>query len=216
MLRVIDRGDPDPHDAVAHDAALLAEVDERRTDTETLLFWESRRLAVVIGSSGVIDREVDRRACMEDDVPILRRVSGGGAVVVGPGCLNYTLILSLDRRPELRDVAFSYRVILGRIADALQAPGLNVHDTADLALHGRKVSGNAQRRGRITLLHHGTFLYRFNSSVMERYLSEPERRPHYRGRRAHRAFVTDLPNSADEIKQALVDVSALFGRDVFK
>jgi lipoate-protein ligase A len=83
-----------------------------------------------------------------------------------------------------------------------------------VALNGRKVSGNAQRRS--TLLHHGTFLYRFDSRLMQRYIREPERRPAYRGGRNHAAFVTDLPHNAEEIKRALVSiVSNRFGSDVF-
>ena len=65
-------------------------------------------------------------ACRADGVAVLRRFSGGGAVVLGPGCLNYAIALSLVSRPELADVAASFRAILGRVAAALGVPGLSI------------------------------------------------------------------------------------------
>ena len=75
-------------------------------------------------------------ACRDDGVPVLRRFSGGGAVVLGPGCLNYAVALSLVSRPELADVAASFQFILGRIVAALDVPGLSIAGETDLALDG--------------------------------------------------------------------------------
>lgn len=218
MLRLIDHRVSDLHESVALDAALLAATEENAAP-ETLRFWETERTAVIVGSSGAIAREVDERACFTDQVPVIRRASGGGAVVVGPGCLNYSLILSLDARPNLRDVQHSYQAILGPIVETMELPGLAVCGTSDLAVKGRKVSGSAQRRGRCALLHHGTFLYDFDIRSIARYLKQPEREPVYRAGRCHAAFVTNLPRGADQIKKALIrawSVSSLSGQGVFK
>ena len=72
-------------------------------------------------------------------VPVLRRFSGGGAVVLGPGCLNYAVVLSLVSWPELTNVAASFHVILGRIVAALGISGLSIAGGTDLVLDGRKV-----------------------------------------------------------------------------
>ena len=161
----------------------------------------------MLGRSGTIARDVDECACAADDVEILRRESGGGAVVVGPGCVNYTLVLSLDRRPELRDVGASYSRILGWIIDALGVPGLAMRGLSDLAIGDRKVSGNAQRRGAHALLHHGTLLCGLDPRLMERDLKPPERQPDYRLSRSHTAFVGSLPLSAREIISRLFSAS---------
>ena len=63
---------------------------------------------------------------------------------------------------------------------------------------GRKVSGNAQRRGRRALLHHGTLLYDFDPGLAARYLKEPIRRPAYRSGRCHADFIGNLPLSAED------------------
>src|SRR5262245_61126002 len=124
---------------------------------ETLRFWESPVHFVVLGRSGRREEEVHVEACTAASVPVFRRSSGGGTVLQGPGCLNYTLVLSLTRRPELANVSGSYKTLLNQVARALQLPGLEVCCT-DILLAGKKVSGSAQRRTRGWLLHHGTFL----------------------------------------------------------
>jgi lipoate-protein ligase A len=201
-MRLIDSASVDPSDNIALDTLLLLALEENRTG-ETLRFWESGRAAVIVGSLGAVGRQVREEACLADDVPVIRRPSGGGAVVVARGCLNYSLVLSLEARPDLRDVRHSFGVILGRIVEALEIPGLVVCGDGDLAIDQRKVSGSAQRRGRRALLHHGTFLYAFDVRSIERYLKEPERQPAYRGGRRHASFVTNAPLGPDAIKSAV-------------
>ncbi len=199
----IDRCSGDPHDNIALDAALFHAL-EATGAGETLRFWESQRTAVIVGSLGGIPRQVHEDACLRDGVPIIRRLSGGGAVVVTRGCLNYSLVLSLEARPELNHVPQSYGLILRRIVDALQVPGLSIQGLSDLAIEQRKVSGSAQRRGRRALLHHGTFLYAFDIDSLDRYLKEPERQPAYRARRRHAAFVANAPLEPQAIAAALI------------
>jgi lipoate-protein ligase A len=189
----------DPRADIAYDAALFEALDVTGTG-ETLRFWETSRPAVIVGHSTVIERDVHEDACASDGVPVVRRTSGGGTVVVGPGCLSYLLVLSLDARPVLRDVARSYRIILEPIVRALDVPGLQVRGVGDLALNGRKVSGSAQRRGRRALLHHGTLLYDFDLRLIARYLKEPARQPAYRASRSHLAFVANAPIATEVIK----------------
>lgn len=165
--------------------------------------WETTRPVVVVGRSTQVAEHVIQEACDEDDVRVLRRFSGGGAVVLGPGCLNYAVGLSLVSRPDLADVPGSFRVILGQITAALGVAGLSIDGGTDLVLDGRKVSGNAQRRGRRALIHHGTLLYGFDSSLAARYLKEPDRRPAYRAARRHTEFMGHLPLSPDSLRTSL-------------
>src|SRR5258708_13586678 len=84
-------------------------------------FWESARPIVVLGLGGRIEEQVNQPACATDNVAILRRCSGGGAVVLASGCLNYTLLFSLEAHPHFRNVARSFREILVPIAPPLVA-----------------------------------------------------------------------------------------------
>ena len=169
---------------------------------ERLLVWESARPAVVLPRHGEPEAWAHGAACAARGVEVLRRESGGGAVVVGPGCLAVALVLSLDARPRLADVEYSFGWLLGRLADALALDGVAVR-AADLALGGRKFAGHAQRRLRGALLHHGVLLYDFDLALMDLLLTEPARRPAWRGNRTHREFLTNAPLARGEIVRRL-------------
>jgi lipoate-protein ligase A len=199
-----------PEENLALDVALLRRLDrmaeEGRTDGEALRVWTCGRPVVVIGRSGRVEEDVDLPSCREAGVPILRRASGGGAVVLAPGCLNFSLALRFARRPGLGSVAGSYAVILGRIARGLGLSGLARRGVADLAWHGRKVSGNAQLRGRHGLVHHGTLLHAFDPALPSRFLHEPRRQPRYRARRVHADFIGNLPLSEKALVSRLAEI----------
>lgn len=182
---------------IARDWQLFQAV-EAGDQTFLCRIWEVSEPAVILGRSNAVADHVIQSACDEDQVPIVRRWSGGGAVVLGPGCVNYALALSTDAYPRLHDVAVSFSLILSRLATELRISGLAIDGGTDLVMNDRKISGNAQRRGRRALLHHGTLLYDFDSALATRYLREPVRRPAYRGTRAHAAFLANLPLTRTE------------------
>lgn len=169
---------------------------------ERLLVWESVRPAVVVSRQGEPAAWVHGAACAARGVPLLRRESGGGAVVVGPGCLNVALVLSLDGRPWLADVGCSYDWLLGGVAGVLALDGIAVR-ASDLALRGRKFAGHAQRRVRGALLHHGVLLYDLDLDLVDALLPEPPRRPAWRRDRTHREFLTNVPLARAEVVRRL-------------
>jgi lipoate-protein ligase A len=190
------------HNLALDEALLLAA--EAGESGEVLRFWEWEDLAVVLGAGGSIAIDVNEEACRQDGVPIHRRASGGGTVLLGRGCLNFTLVLNYERDPELRFVNSSYRWILSRICNALRTVGcVEFAGISDLAVNGMKVSGNAQQRKARFLLHHGTLLYGFDLELIGRYLLAPERRPAYRGDRRHSTFVANLTVDPVQLRELL-------------
>lgn len=184
-----------PEENLLYDEVLLRLANQGRSG-EALRFWESDRVFIVLGRLGRLDRDVCREMTRKDGVPVFRRTSGGGTVVQGPGCLNYTLVLSKER-PEIADLRRSYQFILGKLINVLSGLGVEASfwPISDLAVRGtqKKFSGNAQKRGRRFILHHGTLLYRFDLTLIERYLTMPDDMPAYRQHRRHRDFVTNVP-----------------------
>ncbi len=170
-----------------------------------LRLWEWPRPAVVLGAGGQLAQDVDEAACVRDAVPVLRRSSGGGTVLLGPGCLLFSLVLPYALDPALADVSHSYRFILGRLRAALldAVPGLVQAGISDLAIGDRKCSGNAQQRKSAHVLHHGTLLYAFPPGLVARYLRQPARQPEYRQQRDHADFVTNLPLPRLELERRL-------------
>ncbi|MBO0699803.1 MAG: lipoate--protein ligase family protein [Zavarzinella sp.] len=209
-IALLDGTLPTLDENLALDEALLLAA-EAGQGGEAVRFWEWPSPAVVLGAGGSVAIDVNEAACRADGVPIHRRASGGGTVLLGRGCLLFSLVLSYDRAAELRDVNASYRWILGRVRDALRpiAP-LDVAGISDLAVGGLKVSGNAQQRKARHVLHHGSLLYAFDLPSVARYLKPPERQPAYRAGRDHGAFVTNLPIDARTLKRFL---AAAFGAE---
>jgi lipoate-protein ligase A len=203
-MHFLDRTLPTLAENLALDEALLLEA-EAGTGGEVLRLWEWPHPAVVLGSGCKLADEVDEAACRADGVPIQRRASGGGTVLLGPGCLLFSLVLSYDRAPELREITSSYAYILERIRAAVAdlLPGIERAGTSDLVAGGLKFSGNSQQRKRTHLLHHGTLLYRFALAQIGRYLRMPPRQPAYRQGRRHEEFVCNLPAGVDELKRRL-------------
>jgi lipoate-protein ligase A len=184
---------------------LVAEADD---GPEVLRVWEWPASAVVLGAGCRLAEDVDEVACRAEGVPILRRSSGGGTVLLGAGCLLYSLVLRYERDPMLNEIRSSYHHILGRVVLALggEAAGIAPAGISDLAREGRKVSGTAQQRKRRHLLHHGTLLYAFDLDGVPRFLRHPPREPDYRAGRPHQAFLDNLPLSVDAIKRGLRQV----------
>jgi lipoate-protein ligase A len=214
-MQRIDRTLPSPAENLALDEAFLELAEGKNADYEFLRLWESPQSFVVVGRSSRIRQEVDEPACTERGIPILRRSSGGAAVVVGPGCLMYAVVLSLRLRPELKDIGHAHAFVLGRLAEALIARLPNIGTisragTSDLVLSDgrspsvlRKFSGNSLRMKRTHLLYHGTLLYAFDLSLLGKYLKMPPKQPKYRETREHLDFVTNLPATRQQLMDAL-------------
>lgn len=204
-----------PKDNILYDEVLLR-CAEAGQSGEILRFWESPRDFIVLGRISKEEDDVNMPEARRHDIPVLRRSSGGGTVIQGKGCLNYTLILSkiLDKR--LVDLRKSYAVILGKVVQALNSQGARTafYPISDIALIDgqKKISGNAQKRGRRFILHHGTILYDFDLSKIERFLKMPKETPTYRERRAHLDFVGNVPLTAADIKDSLQKIFTVEGQ----
>jgi len=192
---------------LALDEALLDDAESSPHRGELLRLWESPRHAVVLGRSSQVALEVHEENCRQLGVPVVRRISGGAAVLVGPGFLMYSLVLDLQARPELRSLTQAHGAVLGRMAAALGRllPAVRCQGISDLALDGRKFSGNSLRYRKNHLLYHGTILYAFDLQLVDRCLKMPPRQPDYRQGRGHTQFLTNVPLHPAAIRQALIE-----------
>lgn len=204
-MKNIDLTFPTPGENLACDEALL-DLGEEGFKHEILRFWEPREHFVVLGYSNKIREEVNYKRCRKKEIPVLRRPSGGGAVLQGPGCLNFSLILKIDGRAPLKSIRETNRFVLEHHCRALSpvlGRKIEIEGTSDLTLGGLKFSGNAQRRKRRHLLYHGTFLLDLDMDLVENLLPMPSRQPAYRQSRPHRQFLTNLKVPSHRIKDAL-------------
>lgn len=194
-----------PAENLALDEVLLHEVDRNPT-RGILRTWESSRHFVVVGRSNSIATEVDAAQCQLEQVPVFRRASGGGAVVIGPGCLAYALALPLTDHLRPGGVTAVTQVVMQTIANGISSlvPSVTVRGISDLVLDDRKFSGNSQRWLRQAFLHHGTILFDFDLSRIGRLLKAPSRQPDYRSGRSHLDFIVNIQAIRATLLQSLV------------
>ena len=184
---------------LALDEALLEEAHEGETSATVVRTWMAREPVVVVGSSSRLEDEVDLRACRERGVRVVRRPSGGLTVVLGPGCLMWSVIEPHpDGAPPIERIHARMLDPLARsLSRVLAQPGgVSRRGSSDLVVRrpdgDRKVSGNALRVRRHGVLYHGTLLDDFDLDLVERLLRHPPREPDYRAGRPHREFLANL------------------------
>ena len=172
-----------PAEQMALDVAWARQVADGRRGP-TMRFWEWSAPAVVVGRFQSIDDEVDLRAAREAGLAVVRRCTGGGAMLVTPeGAITFSLIAPRPFVDGL-DVAASHRLCEGWVVDALAGLGLDVRFSGlnDIASARGKIGGSAQRRfppatppggtvaGPGAVLHHTTLAYDLDPGLMRRVL----------------------------------------------
>lgn len=207
-MKYLDLTLPTPAENLACDEALLDWCEESG-GPEILRFWESQEYFVVVGYANKVASEVNVVACEENKIPILRRCTGGGTVLQGQGSLNYSLVLKVSNHRPLESISATNQFILKRHQLALQPfieRSIEPRGQTDLAIGGKKFSGNSQRRKKNYLLFHGTFLLNFDMALVEKFLAMPSKAPDYRNNRAHSEFLTNVGLPANVVKAALKEI----------
>jgi lipoate---protein ligase len=204
-MKYVDLTLPDPASNLACDEALVELFENTCASDGLLRIWEPENNFVVLGHSNRVDADVDLAACEFEGVSVYRRLSGGGTVMQGPGCLNYTLILrnGIDVPATLPG---SFQFVLEhhkRCIQQMTGERVDIAGVSDLVIEGRKFSGNAQYRKRRFTLLHGTFLLSLNLGMVARCLRLPSKQPAYRQNRPHRDFIKNLHLDSMNLRQAL-------------
>jgi lipoate-protein ligase A len=211
----LDADLPGVAEHLALDEALLAEAHEGRLEGPVVRTWMAARPTVVLGSSSRLSEEVDLDACGVLGVDLLRRPSGGLTVVLGPGCVMWSVVAPVPEPPPA--IERIHAAMLDPLAAALSAVGATVlrRGSSDLAIEAdggeRKVSGNALRLRRGAVLYHGTLLDDFDLDLVPRVLRHPPREPGYRAGRPHADFLANLRLGRPVIDAAVTAAFAVTG-----
>ncbi len=204
-MKYLDRTLHTAQENLACDEALLDACEEGGHD-EIRRFWEPRQHFVVLGYSNKARAEVNLEACRALGIPVLRRCSGGGTVLQGPGCLNYALVLEIRKGSGTESITEANAFIMNRNRNALNSlldGQVLIQGHTDLTLGGLKFSGNSQRRRRRFLLFHGSFLIHLDLGLVEDVLRLPSKQPSYRRNRSHKEFLTNLSLQTDKVKESM-------------
>lgn len=147
---------------------------------------------IVLGINGKPEKLLNEALVARDGVPLIRRFTGGGTVVVGQGTVVATLVANktdMPCKPFAPSIMEWTGQVYGSIFAKLGVP--LAYKENDYVVGPLKVGGNAQAITKDRWLHHTSFLWDFDDADMA-YLAMPEKRPQYRGDRDHTAFITRL------------------------
>jgi lipoate-protein ligase A len=111
---------------------------------------------VVIGKHQVAHREVNTKFVIENKIPVIRRISGGGTVFHDNGNLNFTFIKQSETGKQVDFQKYTQPVIDFLVFLGIEA---KFEGKNDLKVDGFKISGNAEHIHRNRVLHHGTLLF---------------------------------------------------------
>jgi lipoate-protein ligase A len=124
---------------------------------------------ISIGYFQSID-EVNYKKCKDEDVDVVRRITGGGAVFH-----DMELTYSFVTKNFPQNIMESYKEICEVIIQALKKIGFDAKFSPlnDITIDEKKVCGNAQTRKNNTLLQHGTVLLEVDVEKMFTLLNVP-------------------------------------------
>ena len=171
----------DAYTNMAVDEAILKARTENKVQN-TLRFYQWNPSAVSIGRFQTLENEIHVDNCKKHGVTIVRRISGGGAVFHdSEGEITYSIVAKLsDLGCKDLDMLSAYQKICSGLNDAVKILGTKAEyrppdpkRCPNLAISGKKISGNAQTSKKGILLQHGTFLLDINHEKMFTLLKVP-------------------------------------------
>uniref|UniRef100_A0A0A9AHZ2 BPL/LPL catalytic domain-containing protein n=1 Tax=Arundo donax TaxID=35708 RepID=A0A0A9AHZ2_ARUDO len=144
---------------------------------------------IVMGVSGRVSELVEIQPVLRDRVPVVRRFSGGGTVIVDQGTMFVTLICNKTAvdglQPFPRDIMSWTSKLYGKVFEGFGEFHLREND---YAFNHLKFGGNAQSITKNRWVHHTSFLWDYDVKNMD-YLKIPKRAPEYRLERNHTDFL---------------------------
>lgn len=174
--RLIDTGALSGPENMALDEALLCSFDPLSRPVLRLYGWHPASIS--LGRFQKADEDLDVDSCRADGVPVVRRITGGGAIYHSDE-LTYSIICSPGQIPDARSIKDSFRVLTGFLLQFYRNLGLDAlyavdgcasgeklgertpfcfagRESFDILVNGRKIGGNAQRRLKQVVFQHGS------------------------------------------------------------
>ncbi|MEI7501448.1 MAG: lipoate--protein ligase [Bacteroidota bacterium] len=149
-MLIIKRHNTDPYFNLATEEYVLKNFDE-----DIFMLWRNAP-SIIVGKHQNTLAEINVEYVKKNNIHVVRRLSGGGAVFHDLGNLNFTFI-----RNGQAETMINFRKYTEPILEVLQKMGIDAkfEGRNDLTIGGRKFSGNAEHIWKNRVLHHGTLLF---------------------------------------------------------
>lgn len=154
------------------------------------MLWRSKP-SVVVGKHQNALAEINHAFVRENQIPVARRLSGGGTVFHDPGNVNFTFIRNVANISEV-----NFKVFTVPVVEALKKLGVEAYTTGrnDLLIDGKKISGNAEHVHKNRVLHHGTLLFDSHLEALKGALKVDLSKFEDKAVQSNRSEVTNIAN----------------------
>ena len=156
MVKLYRNHFTDPYFNLASEQYLL----DTCGDDDVFMLWRNEP-CVVIGRSQNAYAEINDEFVRQNNIKVVRRLTGGGAVFHDLGNVNFSCIT-----PKKDCDSLDFKRFMNPIVDALKKIGVpaEISGRNDMLADGKKISGNAQCVYNDKVLHHGTLLFNADMS----------------------------------------------------
>lgn len=173
----------------AHNLAVEEYVFEKLPRDRTyFMLWQNKN-AVIIGKHQNTLAQINEAYVKANQIRVVRRLSGGGAVYHDLGNLNFTFIADAGEKETLNMKLFCQPIVRALAAIGVHA---QINGRNDITIDGRKFSGNSQyvKDGRV--MHHGTILFDSDLEVVNHALQVDPAKIQAKGIQSVRSRVTNV------------------------
>ncbi len=164
---------------------------ESEGEWHRLAFVPQTRM-VVLGASNHIATSVIIEACEADNVSVIKRPSGGEAVLVSPQTLCYASCFISTKLPRSADFFSDNLEYITNALSSFGVRGIERRGISDLCIMDSKFLGSAIYRTTNLIFFQAVINLAEPGEVIARYLLQPSRMPDYRANRPHESFVRSL------------------------
>lgn len=210
MLFINNENRTDPRINLAIEEYALTHLNR---DYTYLLFYVNEP-SIIIGKNQNTIEEINRDYVEKNNLHVVRRLSGGGAVYHDLGNLNFSFITKDDG-----DSFHNFRKFTQPVVDALKHLGIHAELSGrnDIHVGEKKISGNAQYSTKGRMFSHGTLLLQSEIENIVDALNVDEEKIRSKGIKSIRSRVANIndfldpPLKMEEFKQLLL--SSIFSNE---